>query len=322
MAIATSKALHGTTARSWQGNIAETPKRKDTKPGKESANAVSVQIKNSGSAATGTTVHVQWYKSSRCGWAHFGRKWEAEKVAKVCHGMNIGERILSVKFQKPSLGQRTSFSVWIGNIDESATPSLLRSKVEKLSKCQTLSVSLGELPFRDKSAAEIIQRLLREQGGPLTAFDCSPGNNRLKRKALAKFAFEADAKRVCEYFNQRKVPELGGSILFLKRVFVAKYSLPSTIAETLLKEILPTLKKHESARFSNHTNETKESTKTSISIQADDLATITLIRKEVDPILRGEVLRDPKNGSRIFWNNRQVSYHAFLNDLAQKHKST
>jgi hypothetical protein len=31
-------------------------------------------------------------------------------------------------------------------------------------------------------------------------------------------------------------------------------------------------------------------------------------------ILGGEVLRDPKNGSRIFWN-RQVSYPAFPNDL-------
>jgi hypothetical protein len=104
--------------------------------------------------------------SSRCGWTHFGRKWEAEKGAKACDGMNIGERILSVKFQKLSLGQRTLFSVWIGNIDESVTPSLLRSKVEKLSNCQTLSVSLVELPFRDKLAAAIIQRLLREPGGP------------------------------------------------------------------------------------------------------------------------------------------------------------
>jgi hypothetical protein len=42
MAVATSKALHGTTARSWQGNVADTPKRKDIEPGEESANAVSV----------------------------------------------------------------------------------------------------------------------------------------------------------------------------------------------------------------------------------------------------------------------------------------
>jgi hypothetical protein len=221
------------------------------------------------------------------------------------------------KFQFPSYRQRTSFTTWIGNLGESVKQDSLKSFVERLAKCRVSSVALGDLSFTDKTGPGVVQALLRRHGGPLTSFEMAPvhsGGDNLKRKALCRFANASAAERACEYYRRYdKIQELGGSKLFLQRLFTVKYTLPITVFDSIKAEVEAKLKELPALRYNMFENLTTRT----ISIQADGPDVVASIKSKLEPLVAGDVVRDPALGNRVLWN-RYVSstlFHERLGNL-------
>jgi hypothetical protein len=309
-AISCVQALHGTSVKSWEatGNCSHSTDdqrvsviRQDSKD--LSSNSVS-----------GATVKVQWYASARCAWAHYSQLFQAQKAQAVCHGKMFGGRVLSVKFQTPSRNQQTSFSIWIGNLAEEVSEKALKKFLERNAKFHVLSVSLGELPFTEKSGPILVQKLLTRHG-PLVLFETSNSNHSgLKRKGLAIFLNEKDATRACEYFaSNDKVMELGGSKLFVQRVFTLKYKLPSLVFGIIHAEMDAKIKTVASVRYSFFDG----GVLTTVAIQADDKLTLVEVKSKIDPILIGEVVKDNEKGSCALWTRYIASSH-FVDEIQRR----
>mmetsp|Transcript_24412 Transcript_24412/g.44151 ORF Transcript_24412/g.44151 Transcript_24412/m.44151 type:complete len:701 (-) Transcript_24412:511-2613(-) len=287
---------------------------------KDRKTRVSVTVKSSdssSSAACGVSIKVQWYLPVRCAWIHFGDRWEAERTAKAVNDKELGGRSLSAKFQQPSFNQRINFSVWVGNISERVTEELLIRFVQSKGKCRVRSVSLGDLPFKDHDGPAVVQRLLERQGGGhiLSFVQSDSDTVGVKRKALVKFANDKDADRAFEYFkDMHNVTELGGSRLFVQRILTIKFVIPSSALSIIEKALAASL-----AQF---TAIVRSSTfagplRSTISIQADNMQTIAFVRKQLGPLLSGEVVRDSADASRILWNRLMAS-----NTLAESLRSS
>jgi hypothetical protein len=319
MAKAAAAALHGSTASTWEGvacsaNLLHSRTMSNA--------AVSVVVKSrSGAASTAAIVKVQWYAPSRCAWIFFSNRANAEKAAQVCSGQELQGRTLTAKTSFPTTirhsrhGTNCRYSIWLGNIGEYSTIERLKKFVERNAKCSVMSVTLGDLCFADKTSPAIVQKLLRTHGGPLTSFELSKVTKEagLKRRALVRFAEARDAEKACIHFLRcDKVNELGGSKLFLQRIFTVKYTLPTRVFEAIKKDIESILQQVSTIRHSIFDNATTKS----ISIQADKQATIAAIKKKLDPLVSGDVVRDPRQGSRVLWT-RYVATPQFDDDMTR-----
>eukprot|EP00978_Attheya_sp_CCMP212_P049088 scaffold614348_cov63-Attheya_sp.AAC.4 len=310
MAWEAVRMFHGTEANSWKNYPATKRSKKESRQDGKKASRVSVTVKSSdssSSAACGVSIKVHWYLPVRCAWIHFGNRWEAERTAKAVNDKELGGRSLSAKFQQPSFNQRTNFSVWVGNISERVTEELLIQFVQSKGKCRVRSVSLGDLPFKDCNGPAVVQRLLERQGGGhiLSFVQSDSDTVGVKRKALVKFANDKDADRAFEYFkDMQNVTELGGSRLFVQRILTIKFVIPSSTLSIIEKALAVSL-----AQF---TATVRSSTfagplRSTISIQADNMQTIALVREQLGPLLGGEVVRDSADASRILWNRSMAS---------------
>ena len=334
-ATAAAVALHGSTVLSWSGVAGHSAMEKGQTQHphhrhqlEQFNNAVSVVVvqkdqSTSGSISSnveqaGVTVKVQWYAPSRCAWIHFPHEQPAKKAAQVLNGKVLGQRTIGAKFQAPSYRQRTSFTTWIGNLGESVTDSWLKSFTERHVKCRVLSLSLGDLPFTEKTGPDVVQRLLKRHGGELISFEKDEGQDQrdkkavLKLRALVRFANTKGAEQACRYFEENKcVPDLGGSRLFLQRLFAIKFTVPTVIFEVIKDEVVSRLNEGlDGLRYNVFENASSRT----ISIKADRPDDIASIKAKLDRLMQGLVVRDPEHGNRAFWT-RQVQSSLFCEKI-------
>lgn len=315
-----SSSLNGTTVESWMNLAASGSKSAESKryDQNRSIGSVAVVIQESSCSIVrnrdirGVAVKVQWYAPSRCAWVHFDHEYQAQKAAKACDGKALHGRIITTKFQQPGHRQRTSFTTWIGNLAESVTERALVKFVQTNTKFRLVSVSLGKLPFQD--GPSLVQTMLR-RFGPLTSFEVEKVSGQveasLKQKALARFITAEGAEKACDFFGRSSsIDELGGSKLFVQRMFSLKYTLPKTVFGAVKNDSFAKLKQVVGIRYNLFESERS----LTISITADDLAEIEDVKAKLDPIVQGEVIRDPDRGNRALWN-RYVASHLFLQYL-------
>jgi hypothetical protein len=263
---------------------------------------------------SGVAVKVQWYAPSRAAFVHFRQRFEAEKVAKVCNGKELHGRVVSVKFQRPSLHQRTSFTAWMSNLAETVSKPNIVSFVQKYAKCTVLLMDQGDLPFSEHQGPAIVEKLLNRHG-QLVSFHTSPCSSKeLKRRALARFSDAKQAEEVVRYFKlTSSIEELGGNKLFVQRMFNLKYTLPGKILDLLCPPIEAVLAEMVgSVRYSIFDNGTTKS----LSITGDNAAVIAFAKAKIAPILKSDTVRDP-NTSRAIWT-RYVASFQFAVDMEDR----
>jgi len=308
MAKEAATVLHGSTTKSWKSHSAS----QHSQSSGVGMNSVSVTVKKSCASMSGVSVKVQWYAASRSGRAYFGSRSLAQKAVSLCNGKDFDGRQLSVKYEMPGYFHQHSFSVWIGNLRESAQESRLKSFIERHARCKVQSVSITPIHFTERMGPTIVQKLLKLHGGPLVSFEASSQyDNGLKRKALARFANSSDAQKACKYFQMhQKINDLGGSRLFLQRIFTVKYTFPANVLNGIQAEVDAVLRENPTARYRMFENSLTKS----LSVQADEEGILVSIKSRLDPIMKGEIVRDPKQGCRMLWN-RYIASTRFPEDI-------
>lgn len=303
-------ALSGTTVKSWIGlgggasNAIVPPRQKEVM---EAGVSLVLQGKKRGNGnAAAVSVKVQWFAPSTCSWIHYSQRWQAEKVAKVINKRTICGRVVEARFQRPSQGQKTSFSVWVGNLPDNVTRKQLLATVGQIAKIRAMSVDINPPSFSERSAPTIVQKLLRAFG-PLTAFDVQPlsqGSTSLKRRALARYADALDAKKACDHFQRAAtIKELGGGRLFVQRIFSLKYSLPRPVFSCVRSSINDTCSSLDNIRTSFFENRNSWT----VLIHADTQEDRDAARARLAPMIEGEVVRDPGDGNHVVWSRRMLS---------------
>lgn len=246
------------------------------------------------------SVKVLWYSPSRDAWAHFQRQSTAREAASRGNGKILHGRAISMTFQEPSLNQRTSFSVWIGGIGAGADRRDLVRLLQRHGGVAPSSIALNSPPFSEKEAGKLVERLLRSIG-PLSAFEEAarpPGV--IKCKALAKFARPGDAEEACQRLNNRKTDLLGGSKLFVQRVFSAKFILLNPVYAVVRDPLMALLTMltapEQGLRYKIFAGEAS----TAISLQADTPVAIAFSKGMLSPILSSKRISLAESGGSLW----------------------
>jgi hypothetical protein len=113
--------------------------------------------------------------------------------------------------------------------------------------------------------------------------------------------------------------ELGGSKLFVQRLFFLEYILPKTVLSAVKNDSFAKLKQVVGNRYNIFESERS----VTLSITADDLVEMEDVKGKLDPIVKGEVIRDPDTGNRALWNRYVASnlFLQYLDALALCHRS-
>jgi RNA recognition motif-containing protein len=284
------------------------------------------QIKSPLRSQTSNAIcKVQWYAPSRCAWVYLKTRRDADIVTTSCNNQKLQDRVIITGFKAPrsSIGRYgrtsrqipTSFSVWFGNLDESVRKADLIHFIFQFAKIKVDSVSIGELSFKESESAQIIRTLL-ERHGPILSIEL--GKERLKtsdlkRKALVRFANDEHAQRACQYFQHvQKVDELGGSRLYIQRIVTLKYTFPENTLDVLKPLIQNVLHEFPSVRYTFYDNMRSKT----ILISADDSIILEALKLRLEPLVRGEVVKERKGGS-ILWNNF-LSSNEFKTEVIQE----
>eukprot|EP00521_Asterionellopsis_glacialis_P008356 CAMPEP_0195289212 /NCGR_PEP_ID=MMETSP0707-20130614/5584_1 /TAXON_ID=33640 /ORGANISM="Asterionellopsis glacialis, Strain CCMP134" /LENGTH=872 /DNA_ID=CAMNT_0040349191 /DNA_START=201 /DNA_END=2819 /DNA_ORIENTATION=+ len=292
-------ALNGTSTVSWCGLV----RRSTRPPSKPTTGVVSVMLRgrkrrNDVSVA----VKVHWFAPSTCAWAHYSQRWQAERVAHLVDTKAITKtRTIQAKFQQPTRGQRSSFSVWLGNLPAKIDKKMLISFLTKTSKIRCMSVDVNPAPYSESSGPAMVQKQLT-RFGPIREFHVQEASSMsLKRRALVRFVNSDDAQKACDYFSQtKKIQELGGTRLFVTRIFSLKYQLPPDVFPCIQNLIEAACGAIEDTRL----NVFEGQNSVTLIVSADTQKSIETARDGLKEIVEGEVLRDPQNGNRTVWNRR------------------
>lgn len=142
-----------------------------------------LQNRNQAVTTRGVAIKVLWYAPSRFAWVHFETLQMATAAANAWHGATFcgqqqhphqQRRVLTIRVQAPRMGQRRSFSVWIGGLPNQVREGELKLSVHKQSKQWATSVALGDVLFRHNQGAALVKTLLEQHGGKLVHFEEFP----------------------------------------------------------------------------------------------------------------------------------------------------
>jgi Zinc finger C-x8-C-x5-C-x3-H type (and similar)/Zinc finger, C3HC4 type (RING finger) len=320
------RIFHGSTLSLWQSGLS-------------SSTAVTVQRARRPSVALmGVTANVQWDAPSRCAWTKFEADWQIPKAVKALNQQKLQGRTITANVTKPSVETYRDFprsgrgyrikervipscTVWIGNVSSTVDEMTLKTFIKSTTHFRVASVTLGSLPYPDDP--EVISKLLTKHGGPLFSLDeeyatseSSSGEDKLKRKALARFVNEKDAQRASAYFSRNThLSELGGSRIFVSVFYSLKYTVPNIVFRAIQSSILRLTSPHGNAVryrfFESHRYCT-------ISFKADTSDIVANLKPQIDQVVAGTVVRDPNNGNRILWSKYTASdgFGDALNSMA------
>ena len=115
---------------------------------------------------------------------------------------------------------------------------------------------------------------------------------------------EIDAKAACAYLlATKKIEELGKTQVFAQPIYSTKYNLQREVYTGLSCVLECILQSQTSIRYKVFDN----TRSVSISITADSNGDIAEVRKALDPLFSGIVVRDKENGNRPMWDRRFLS---------------
>ena len=114
---------------------------------------------------------------------------------------------------------------------------------------------------------------------------------------------EIDAKVACEYFQRtKKIEALGNTQVFAQAIYSTKIHLLREVF-TGLRRIIESALQSQNVRYKRFEN----SRSVSISVTADKKDDIDKVRKTLDPLICGTIVRDRKTDNRPLWDRRFLS---------------
>ena len=209
--------------------------------------------------------------------------------------------------------------VKIGNLDISTTTKMLEAAC---GKCQPRSVTLGESSY--SSSVEVIgqaiQRLLSSRG-TVEAWTMSTSIKGAQSKATATFSTMEQATKAITELNGHKLPQLGGSKIFLSHVVKAKFSIMSSMHTAIASELANVQQTFSSKGYleiKSYPSTNKAHPFTTLHIISNTAQEVGRAKAAVEKILNGHTAR---GGKGIIWTELFLKPEGmtYLNDLGKEH---
>jgi len=207
------------------------------------------------------------------------------------------------RFRGSGTTSRSSAKAILPISSTKTSPQLLN---EMETRCRNMSIDLDSPPFEGKRASAIVQQLLQSHGKlEMFAMDsatiaASGSAGSLKQKALARYpsAKEADA---AESHLRRilRIPQLGGTRLFLQRIFTCKLSLPRYVFFYQFQSTWPII---EGTRYSTYNN----TATTTLSVATDSAQEHAALKRKPLNLLQRTSVRE-KNSLHPLWTRNTMT---------------
>ena len=210
-------------------------------------------------------------------------------------------------------------NIKVGNLDTSTTTKMLRGVC---SDKQPKSVTFGENSYSssDEEIGLAIQRVLSSIGTVENWVLPAPIQGS-QIKATATFATMEQATMAVTELNDHKLPQLGGSKVFLSHMVKAKFSILTAIHAAVASELAGVqqgMSLDGYLEIKSYPSIGKASRFTTLHIISDTAQKVGKAKAAVERILRGHTA---KGGNETAWHDFFLKHEgiAFLNDLGKEY---
>ena len=265
-------------------------------------------------------VSCTWYQPSKTATLEFTSSQSMEEVAKRLSSVRIQNRKLECRVTVNKRVKPWQCFVKVGNLDVSTTTKMLKGACEQR---QPWNVTLGEDSY-SSSADEIsqaIHRLLSSRG-TIEAWTMSTSTKAAQNKATATFSTMEQATKAITELNGYRLPQLGGSKIFLSHMVKAKFSIMSSMHAAISSELAnlqQSLSSKDYLEIKSYPSTDKAHQFTTLHIISNTAQEVGRAKVAVEKILNGHTAR---GGGGIIWNELFLKPKgiAYLSDLGKRHK--
>lgn len=209
--------------------------------------------------------------------------------------------------------------VKVGNLDISTTFRMLKGVCGQR---QPKAVTFGEHSYSSSTdvICQAIQRLLTSIG-TVESWTVSADTNASQNKATATFSTMEQATKAITMFNGFKLPQLGGSKIFLSHMVKAKFSILSSMHTAILPELTEVQQSLRSKNYldiRSYPSTNKAHQFTTLHIISSTAQEVGKAKAAVEKILSGHTAR---GGKDIVWHELFLKPEGmtYLNNLGKQH---
>lgn len=243
-----------------------------------------------------TRISCSWFAPTRIAYAHFRSYVDAQVAASKGKKMICG-RLVECKLQKPTMGQTSSFSVWLGSLDiETTTDDIKRSL-----RCNEVTFEKPSYSLSEGEAVVYIRSLFDQQR-QIDGFDIVSETGAVKTRAIVQFKTAEDARTSFKKLNGTKPTFLGNSPLDLSLIFSAKFKILADIYRAVADELVQISQKGRREGFVKLKifGASNGHSLVTIRVYGPERGTVASTKAAVQKTIRGEIACDEEGG--ILWD--------------------
>lgn len=263
-------------------------------------------------------VTCSWYQPSKIATLEFTSSQSMEDAAQKLGQVKILNRTLNCRTVANKETKPWQCYVKIGNLDVSTTSQMLKKACGR----QPRTVTFGESSYSSSSEAigQAIQRLLSSIGS-IESWTMSSGIKGAQCKATATFSTTEQAAKAITEFNGYKLPQLGGSKLFLSHSVKAKFSILTSMHSAIsseLENVQQSFRSNNYLEIKSYPSTDKFHRFTTLHIISNTAQEVGKAKAAIEKILNGHTAR---GGKDLIWHETFLKPEgiAYLNDLGKKH---
>ncbi|KAL8836355.1 MAG: hypothetical protein Q9176_006365 [Flavoplaca citrina] len=263
-------------------------------------------------------VSCSWYQPSKIATLEFTSSQSMEEAAQKLGQTKVLNRTLKCKTAVNKKVKPWQCYVKIGNLDVSTTSKMLKEACGR----QPRTVIFGESSYSSSSEeiGQAVQRLLSSIGN-LESWTMSSSTKSAQSKATATFSTMEQAVKAITEFDGYKLPQLGGSKVWLSHLVKAKFSILSSMHSAIsseLENLQPSFGSNNYLQVKSYPSADKTHRYTTLHIISDTAQKVGKAKAAVEKILNGHTAR---GGNDLIWHELFLKPEgmAYLNDLGKQH---
>lgn len=243
-----------------------------------------------------TRISCSWFAPTRVAYAHFRNYVDAQVAAAKGKKMICG-RLVECKLQRPTLGQTTSFSVWLGSLDIETTTD----NIKRALRCNEVTFEKASYSLSEGEAVVYIRSLFDQQR-QIDGFDIVSEPGAIKTRAIVQFKTAEDARASFKKLEGIKPTFLGNSPLDLSLIFSAKFKVLADIYRAVADELVQISQKGKREGFVKVKifGASNGYSLVTIRVYGSERGTVASTKAAVQKAIRGEIGCDEEGG--ILWD--------------------
>ena len=264
------------------------------------------------------SVNCSWYQPSKIGTLEFTSSQCMERAALNLSKTKILNRVITCRTTIEKNSKPWRCFVKAGNLDVSTNPQMLKEACGS----EPRNVTFGDNSY-SLSTEEVCRavRQILSFVGTIESWNLSSSTKNNQSKATATFSTMRQATDAISEFNGYKLPELGGSKIYLSNIVKANFSILSSMYDVISLEIETVRQRFGSKEYleiRSYMSNDRMGKYTTLQIISNNVQAAGKAKAAVQKILLGHTAR---GGKGLVWHEFFLNPGgvACLNDLGKRY---